>query len=216
MFFLDIHTHSIGKQNSILSRRPEETIPSQSFSLGIHPWYLKTDWADLINIIEQNIHHPHLQAIGECGFDLLKGPEENLQLEVFAAQAKIAKKHGLPVILHCVKGLHLLQAFLKRNPESPAIIWHGYNQKPEVAKNLLARPVYFSFGEALMKEGSNAQKFIRECPLDRIFFETDTSDVEISSIYKQASVILGLSIEELVFVVRDNWNHISKRKLNEG
>jgi TatD DNase family protein len=216
MFFLDIHTHSIGKQNSILSRRPEEPSPSQSFSLGIHPWYLKADWPDLINTIEKNIHHPDLQAIGECGFDLLKGPEENLQVEAFAAQAKLARKHDLPVILHCVKGLHLLQAFLKHNLESPAIIWHGYNQKPEVAKSLLAHPVYFSFGEALMKEGSNAQKFILECPLDRIFFETDISDVEISSIYKQASVILGLSLEELVAVVKDNWNRISKRKLNEG
>lgn len=216
MFFLDIHTHTTGKQNSILSRRPEETIPSQSFSLGIHPWYLKADWPALIKIIEQNIHHPNFQAIGECGFDLLKGPDENLQLEAFAAQAKLARNNGLPVILHCVKGLHLLQAYLKRNPESPTIIWHGYNQKPEVAKSLLARPVYFSFGEALMKEGSNAQKFLQECPLDRIFFETDISDVEISSIYKQASVILGLSLEELVAVVRDNWNRISKRKLNEG
>lgn len=215
MFFIDIHTHSKEKQNSILSRIPEEPIPSQSFSLGIHPWYLKTDWPDLVNIIEQNIHKPNLLAIGECGFDLIKGPEEKIQLEAFRSQAKLAKKHDLPIILHCVKGLHLLQQFLKSEKNPPVIIWHGFNQKESIAQSLMQYPIFFSFGEAIFKEGSNAQNWLKTCPIDRIFLETDTSEKNISSIYEQASLILGLPVQTLDRQLRENWKKISKRGIDE-
>lgn len=216
MIIPDIHTHHQERFGSVFNKLPNDPIPRQNFSWGLHPWYLQEGWQQDLDEIAEHSTLKNLVAIGECGFDLLKGPDVQTQIAAFTAQAKLAKSLGLPVILHCVKGLHLLQAFLKNNPESPAIIWHGYNQKPEVGRSLMSYPVYFSFGAALMKKGSNAQKFLQECPLDRIFFETDTSDVEISSVYKQASVILGLSVAELVAVVKDNWNHISKRKLNEG
>jgi TatD DNase family protein len=213
MSFPDFHTHQKGIENSIFNILPGDGIPEQYFSWGIHPWYLEGNWVKELKKIENTSSNPKLMAIGECGFDMIKGPDPTLQMEAFAAQAHLAKKLGLPIILHCVKGIHLLQEYLKNNPGSAPIIWHGFNQNPQVGESLLHYPVCFSFGKAILKEGSNAQKWLIQCPLDRIFFETDDSEISISAIYQQASLLLDISVIMLLDLVRDNWNRISKRKM---
>ncbi|EKB49497.1 TatD family hydrolase [Cecembia lonarensis] len=211
MALLDIHTHTIGNPKGIFNGLALEKAKPQPFSLGLHPWYLKKDWKLEFFHLERHINHPSLYAIGECGFDLIKGPSTDLQLKVFIQQATLAKRFQLPVILHCVKGLHLLQQYLKTHTDPPFIIWHGFNQKVNIAQKLLIFPIFFSFGEALFKKGSNAEKWLRICPLDRIFFETDISDKNISSIYEQASLILDIPVKTLEKQVGKNWKQISKR-----
>ena len=213
MTYPDFHTHQKGIENSIFNILPGDDIPDQNFSWGIHPWYLDGNWEKEMEKIEAESSNSNLMAIGECGFDLIKGPESDLQVRVFTAQANLAKKLGLPLLLHCVKGSHLLQEFLKKHPDSSPVIWHGFNQKPKTAENLLSFPVYFSFGKAILKQDSNAQQCLLKCPLDRIFFETDDSEVPISDIYQQASLLLGIPVTKLLDMVRDNWNRISNRKM---
>ncbi|MCS4435719.1 TatD family hydrolase [Aquiflexum gelatinilyticum] len=211
--FPDFHTHQKGNVFSIFNTLPDDGIPDQCFSWGIHPWYLNENWEKEFEKIESAKANPNLVAIGECGFDLIKGPGPKLQMEAFSAQAELAKKLGLPIILHCIKGTHLLQEYLKNHPEPPTIIWHGFNQNPQIAEKLLSFPIYFSFGKAILKQDSNAQQCLLKCPLDRIFFETDNSDIPISVIYQQASLLLGLSAGQLAGQVEENWNRISKRKI---
>lgn len=210
-FFPDFHTHQKGTENSIFNILPGDGIPDQYFSWGIHPWYLDGNWEKELEKIENASSNPQLMAIGECGFDLIQGPEPDLQMKAFTAQAALAKKLGLPLILHCVKGANLLQEFLKKNPDPPAIIWHGFNQNLQIAESLLTYPVYFSFGKAILKEDSNAQKCLIQCPVERVFFETDDSRIPVSDIYQQASLLLGIPVGQLGNKVRDNWNRISNK-----
>lgn len=213
MKFWDFHTHQKEREQGIYNMFPGDVPPEGPFSLGIHPWYLEGNWEKEMDQIQQCAAHPNLFAIGECGFDLLKGPEVQLQQRAFAAQAALAHHLGLPLILHCVKGSHLLQEYLKKTNAVPPIIWHGYTLKPSLAQSLLKYPIYFSFGKALLQKDSNAHQWLKACPLDRIFLETDDSGLEISSIYKQASLILQLPLEDLCRQLKDNWNRISKRKI---
>lgn len=211
MALLDIHTHREGSPRGIFNGVPLEKRLLQPFSIGLHPWYMNKNWEQEVFQLEQYFGYPNLFAIGECGFDLVKGPIPDLQMAAFKAQADLAKKYDLPVILHCVKGLHLVQKYLKTTVSPPFIIWHGFNQKSTVAAKLLASPLYFSFGEALFQRNSNAQKCLQACPLDRIFFETDVSEKNISAIYDQASLILDIPVRILDIQVKENWKHISKR-----
>ncbi|MDX5338998.1 MAG: TatD family hydrolase, partial [Cyclobacteriaceae bacterium] len=116
-------------------------------------------------------------------------------------------------ILHCVKGHDLLLEFIKHENSIPNILWHGWNLKPELAEALLGFPIYFSFGKHLLHPHSNASEWLKNVPQDRIFLETDDSDVEISEIYQAASLILGLPLDHLDQLVRENWNKISSRKI---
>lgn len=215
MELLDVHTHSTGNTFGIYNGLPINPDPVQPFSLGLHPWYITEEWEREIIKIEGHLKDPKLYALGECGFDMLKGPSADLQLKVFHKQAALAKQFELPLILHCVKGQHLLQQYLKKIPSPPFIIWHGFNQKISIAQRFLEFPVYFSFGEAIFKENSNAQNWLIDCPKDRIFFETDSSEKNISSIYEQASLILRLSVQTLDRLVKENWRQISKRGIDE-
>ena len=210
----DFHTHQSGRDCAVLNQA-ESYLPILSpCSLGIHPWHLDVHWEDKLRLIQATSKSSdQVLAIGEAGFDRIKGPDISLQIAAFYAQARWASTLGIPLILHCVKGHDLLLEYLKSEKNPPAIIWHGWNQKPEMAKQLLSFPVYFSFGKHLLQEESNAVNWLKECPLDRVFFETDDSDLEIGSIYGAASLILRLPVEKLAERAVFNWNTISKRKI---
>jgi TatD DNase family protein len=208
----DFHTHSPGNKLGIYNLGIHENPADGIFSMGLHPWYLDGNWEKDIESLTEKLKDPRIVAVGECGFDLLRGPDLAIQQQAFEAQAALAKSLGLPIILHCVKGLHLLQQFVKNH--SQPIIWHGFNLNPEVAKRLLAHPVHFSFGKHLLVEHSHAQAWLKTCPLDKVFFETDNSGLPIEAIYQRASLILGLPIPRLREVELENWNRISSRKIH--
>lgn len=211
---MDLHTHQIEPENGIFSLTPEFEIPGSGyFSAGLHPWFLKEDWRESFGRIKEIANNSRCLAIGESGFDRLKGPKIFTQKEAFHAQAELAFDLNMPLILHCVKGHNLLIEFLKSSKNLPHIIWHGFNQNPRLAIQLLDFPVSFSFGKALLNPDSNAAHWLKSCPLDRIFLETDDSGLEIYSIYQAASLLLQLSVEDLGNQVRENWNRISNRKI---
>lgn len=210
----DIHTHHLGLDKAIFNALDFSEIPTQHFSMGLHPWFLDEEWQsklDRIGIVARG--NPNLMAIGECGFDRLKGPEVSVQIAAFRAQAALAKELEIPLILHCVKGHDLILGFLKAEKYPPSIIWHGWNLKPELARPLLEFPVFFSFGKHLLHAESNATSWLNQCPRERFFFETDDSELEIHAVYQAASLILRTQMEELKDQVNSNWNRISKRKI---
>ncbi len=214
MKFLNLHTHQVEPENGIFNLTPDFEIPvSGYFSAGLHPWFLKEDWRGNLEKLKEIANNPRCLAIGESGFDRLKGPEISVQKEAFRAQAELAATLGIPLILHCVKGHDLLLEFLKSSNNTPNIIWHGFNQNSKLALQLLDFTVSFSFGKALLIPDSNAAHWLKSCPLDRIFLETDDSGLDIYSIYQAASLLLQLSEEDLGNLVKENWNRISNRKL---
>jgi len=211
----DFHTHRQGQLHSIFQAGKAILAKGISVSMGIHPWDLASNWETGFEKIKRKAaQNPCVLAIGEAGFDRLKGPEIQLQKDAFYAQTRAAAELGIPLILHCVKSYDLLLEYLKSAKNPPCIIWHGWNQKPELARQLLPFPVFFSFGKHILHPGSNAAEWLAACPLDRVFFETDDSELKIESIYQAASLILQLPKARLAEQVIANWNAISKRKIS--
>ena len=210
----DFHTHREGQIHSIFQAGKSTLVEGVPVSLGIHPWELDSNWETHFEKIKwEAAQNPCVLVIGEAGFDRLMGPEISLQKVAFYAQARAAAELGIPLILHCVKAHDLLLEYLKSAKNPPNIIWHGWNQKPELARQLLPFPVFFSFGKHILHPGSNAEKWLKSCPLDRVFFETDDSGLEIGSIYQRASLLLQLPVAKLAVQVITSWNAISKRKI---
>lgn len=211
----DIHTHREGQIYSIFQAGGAKIESGIPVSRGIHPWEVDSNWEIAFEKIKQDAaQNRHVLAIGEAGFDRLRGPEISLQKAAFYAQASLAAQLEIPLILHCVKAHDLLMEYLKSTKNPPNIIWHGWNQTPELARQLLPFPVFFSFGKQLLQPTSNSAKWVARCPLDRVFFETDNSGLEIGSIYQAASLILQLPVAPLAEQVICNWNTISNRKIS--
>ena len=202
----DAHTHQ-SKQDSILNLFPQEEIPDQYFSVGIHPWYVDNLESQKEQLIQKS-KHPNCLAIGECGLDRLCGTDLVIQKEVFEYQLDLAQRMDKPVIVHCVRAFDLLLPKIKCS-KVPVII-HGFNQNREIFRQFLKiENVYFSFGHAIFTANSNAQKTLLEWPLTRFFLETDDkSDLQIEDVYVKASELLNLSVDELKKQINNNFQTV--------
>ena len=59
--FPDFHTHQKGNVFSIFNVLPDDGIPDQCFSWGIHPWYLNENWEKELEKIEVFLlYHYHI------------------------------------------------------------------------------------------------------------------------------------------------------------
>ena len=91
----------------------------QPYALGIHPLYTPQardeDLGLLDDMLAAAAHDPLLVAVGEIGLDFfVPGLDAERQQFFYAAQLKLAAKHGLPVILHVRRSSDQLLAGLRR------------------------------------------------------------------------------------------------------
>ncbi len=99
-----------------------------SYALGIHPLYVhRAQDADLAALDAALLRHrddPRLVAVGEIGLDyfvpeLCQSPLRERQEFFYIEQLKLARKHGLPVILHVRRSVDQLLKGLR------AVAAHG-------------------------------------------------------------------------------------------
>ena len=103
----------------------------------------------------------------------------------------IAVSFHKPVIIHCVKAYsELLEILKKYNIKIPSII-HCFNENEQIAEQLMNYKICFSFGKSILNAESKAAKVFKQLPPDRVFFETDDSELSISDIYKKAAELSG-------------------------
>jgi TatD DNase family protein len=70
-----------------------------AYTYGIHPWFLNEEnHKQLINSVENTVIQPEIIAIGEAGFDRLRGPSPELQSRAFEEQIIISEKISKPVL----------------------------------------------------------------------------------------------------------------------
>jgi TatD DNase family protein len=211
--YIDIHTHR-GKPSTgvfiienIMAH--EENIPENNaltpFSFGIHPWFLdEANYQKMINSVLDTVHHPALIAVGEAGFDKLRGPSTDLQRKVFEMQIVISEENKKPLIIHCVKAWdELLFSHKKLKPKMPWLI-HGFRGSVELADQLISRGFYLSFWFDFILRPESAE-LIGSVPKERIFLETDGTDVDIRNIYKKVAADLNVTVEDLKSTVLSNY-----------
>jgi TatD DNase family protein len=203
--YIDIHTHG-GKPaigifviENLMAHEGilPVNIKGTAFSFGIHPWFLnEKNHKKLISSVKESVSNPDLIAIGEAGFDKLRGPYPELQRKVFEAQIAIAEEHQKPLIIHCVRAWDELLAEHKRfHPKMPWLV-HGFRGNVELATQLLSKGMYLSFWYDFVIRPESA-KLLKSLAADRIFLETDGAEVDIRDIYEKVANDLGLPVDEL-------------------
>ena len=73
--------------------------------MGLHPCYVKENWEKELESIMATLDTPpegmEFVAVGEIGLDLYWDKQfQKEQSEAFLLQAKMAKKRGLPIVIH--------------------------------------------------------------------------------------------------------------------
>ena len=203
--YIDIHNHDSKLVKDVFiidnlmaheGRLPDHE-SGMNYSMGIHPWFLnEANQNTLMEFVRNNAHDDSIAAIGEAGFDKLKGPSADLQRVVFEKQAILSEELRKPLFIHCVKSWdELIASHKKIKPEMPWLV-HGFRGKKELAMQLISRNMYISFWFDFIVR-PEASVLVRSLPVDRIFLETDGSGADIREIYKKVSGDIGITIEEL-------------------
>jgi TatD DNase family protein len=220
--FIDIHTHHAMLSEGVFAVETlmahenlhQEYFAGRLFTAGIHPWYLDNNNHDqLIEFIRHISGYKNLIAIGEAGFDKLKGPSMELQRSTFEEQVEIAIDSEKPLVIHCVRAWEeLLLSHKKLKPATPWLV-HGFRGKKELASQLLSRGMFISlwFDFVLRPESADLLRFL---PRNRIFLETDGADVDIREIYRKVSVDLAISVDELKKVILNNFNFLFNKLIS--
>lgn len=189
--YVDIHTHTkfqtrhpairnltFPEAETFFSSNSKETV-----SLGIHPWHADDFSKKTMADLEKYATDKRFAAIGECGLDKNSKVTIEKQLLVFSKQIEISEQVQKPLIIHCVGCFNEL--FELKKTARPQQLWiiHGFRGKPQLAKQALMNGCALSFGEHFNPDS------VLITPLDKLFIETDESNLPIEEIYERVATI---------------------------
>jgi TatD DNase family protein len=144
--------------------------------IGVHPWFverLANGWADAL----ESLVKANRCGIGEIGLDFVKPVDRQAQIDVFHQQLAMAVDMGRPVTIHCVKAWAALTESLRRFCSLPCgFMVHAFNGSAEMARELIRRGGYVSFGPAALAENrrDKTKRLLQSLPPDRLLFETES------------------------------------------
>ena len=148
-------------------------------AVGVHPLHtFLTKWKrrkELIGLAEKN----GVVAIGETGLDFHYKKQKQhrfLQTIWFIYQLKLAKKKGLPTILHIREADEAALRVLSRFKGCLRGVVHCYNGDALTAQKYLDLGLYIGIGGKLIGNGDRASALaetVKALPLNRLMIETD-------------------------------------------
>lgn len=162
------------------------------FSAGVHPWDLKDGLGeDRIEALRETLSIKGAAAVGECGLDRAIEAPFGVQMESFAAQARLAEEMELPVIIHCVRAYPEIISVRKSLKSARPWLAHGFKGGDSTARELLRHGIRLSFGGRLPPFD------VGGLPEGSFLLETDDSGEMIETVYEKAAVAAGCDIEGL-------------------
>jgi TatD DNase family protein len=212
--YINIHTHFKPKQNEVAVRNAYLKLNAEQISqlpypvsVGLHPWFLKNYTLNqCTDLLMDVVNLSNVIAIGEIGLDRAIDIPLSTQIQYFDAQLNVARAVQKPVIIHAVKSYSDLIPFLKKT--KVPFIFHGFTGNIQQAKEILKYNAYLSFGKSLL-DNKHCEVFA-QIPNDRFLLETDSSNIEINSIYELAAQAKGVAIDELKSAVFNTFAAITK------
>ena len=171
-----------------------------SYALGIHPLYVGRAAPDDLAVLDAELaarrDDPRLVAVGEIGLDFfvpaLCTPAMRERQEFFyRQQLKMARRHGLPVILHVRRSADRLLAGLRAlRGDGPAWsgIAHAFAGSPQQAAAFLQLGLRLGFGGAVsFGRALQLRRLAADLPLEALVLETDAPDIPPHWLYRTAA-----------------------------
>jgi len=158
--------------------------PGVHAGLGIHPQILpETDPRDddrLLAELEERLRRGGAVAVGECGLDgptAAAGAPMDRQLAVLDGQLAIARRLGLPVMLHALRAHEPLLALLEREGLPSGGVLHSFSGSAELVPPFARLGLHFAFaGPATYPRAKKPLAAARAVPRERLLLESDAPD----------------------------------------
>lgn len=150
--------------------------PHVCATVGIHPHEADTVTDAMLAELEVLGDEPGIVAIGEVGLDYYRQhatPEH--QERLFCAAIALARRRGLPLIIHCRNAYEPLLALLRRETTPPVRgVIHCASGPSEFILGALALGLHVSFaGNVTFPNAQALRALVPLVPDDRLLLETD-------------------------------------------
>ena len=149
-------------------------------SFGVHPWYVKEQPADWLDVLETYVQRFPSAGVGEIGLDRwIENADVELQVRMLRAQLDLAARYNRPATVHCLRAFGLLNEVLSTYTlPARGVLLHSYGGPVEMVAGFAKLGAYFSVSPYFLHERKARQwETFKAVPLDRLLLETDAPDM---------------------------------------
>lgn len=142
-------------------------------AVGYHPSVVNQITVNDIKLLEEQLSHSKVIAIGEIGLDYyFTKDNKKEQLSLFANQLKLAIKYNLPVIIHNREAMTDVYRLLKKHKGKG--ILHCFNGTLEMANKFINSGFLLGIGGMITFKNNKLEEVIKVISLEYIVLETDS------------------------------------------
>ena len=215
-FFIPaIDSNYIQKMYALESDYPDNVF----LMMGLHPTYVKDNYLDELQIVEQELANRKFYAIGEIGIDLYWDKTHLKEQQIaFRRQIQLAKKYKLPIVIHCREAFDEIFEILEEEKSADLFgIFHCFSGTHEQALQAISYNMKLGIGGVVTFKNGKIDQFINQIDLKHLVLETDSpylapipfrgkrneSSYIVNVVDKLAS-LYGLSSEEIALKTTEN------------
>ena len=155
----------------------EKNYPENIFlMMGLHPTYVKENYLEELQHVEEELSKRKFYAIGEIGIDLY-WDKTHLKEQQFAfrKQIQLAKQYKLPIVIHCREAFDAIFEILEdEKSENLFGIFHCFTGTYEQALQAISYNMKLGIGGVVTFKNGKIDQFLNKIELEHIVLETDS------------------------------------------
>ena len=154
----------------------EKNHPDNVFlMMGLHPTYVKDNYLEELQHVEDELSKRKFYAIGEIGIDLYWDKAHLPQQQIaFRKQIQLAKHYKLPIVIHCREAFDEIFEILEEE-KSPELfgIFHCFSGTYEQALQAISYNMKLGIGGVVTFKNGKIDQFLNQIDIRHIVLETD-------------------------------------------
>lgn len=155
----------------------EKAYPENIFlMMGLHPTHVKDNYLKELQHVDEELAKRKFYAVGEIGIDLYWDKTSlPQQQDAFRKQIQLAKKHKLPIVIHCREAFDEIFEILEEE-KSPDLsgIFHCFSGTYDQALRAISYNMKLGIGGVVTFKNGKIDQFLNLLDLKHLVLETDS------------------------------------------
>ncbi|SIQ22286.1 TatD family hydrolase [Maribacter ulvicola] len=198
----------------------EKDFPGFMFLMsGLHPTHVKENFEEELVHVEEMLAKHTYYAIGEIGIDLYWEKKYlKQQQQAFRKQIQLAKKHRLPIVIHCRDAFNEVFEILEEEKgDDLRGIFHCFTGTFEQAEKAISYNMKLGIGGVVTFKNGKIDTFLNKIDVKHVVLETDSpylaptpyrgkrnESAYIINVMEKLADIHSVSNEEIAFLTTEN------------